>query len=92
MMARRGDDECDEGWRLTARRERRSDAQAQFVKMSFNAPPTLVAEAERTLRIDERVLRWVITKKRSMRRLNDYKAHDPRNPNAMQSYDGRKPS
>ena len=49
MMARRGDDECDEGWRLTARRERRSDAQAQFVKMSFNAPPTLVAEAERTL-------------------------------------------
>ena len=92
MMARRGDDECDEGWRLTARRERRSDAQAQFVKMSFNAPPTLVAEAERTLRIDERVLRWVITKKRAMRRLNDYKAHDPRNPNAMQSYDGRKPS
>ena len=92
MMARRGDDECDEGLRLTARRERRSDAQAQFVKMSFNAPPTLVAEAERTLRIDERVLRWVITKKRAMRRLNDYKAHDPMNPNAMQSYDGRKPS
>ena len=62
------------------------------MKMSFNAPPTLVAEAEHALRIDERVLRWVITKKRALRRLNDYKAHDPRNPNAMQSYDGRKPS
>ena len=78
--------------RLTRAGAARRRAQAQFVKMSFNAPPRLVAEAEHELRVDERVLRWMITKKNALRRLNDYKAHDPRNPNTMQSYDGRKPS
>jgi len=56
--------------------------------MGFNAPPSLIAEAEHTLRIDERVLRWMFTKKRALKRLNDFKASDPRNPNSMQSYDG----
>jgi len=66
--------------------------QAQFVKMSFNAPPSLIADAEHQLRIDERVLRWLITKKPALRPLNDFKASDPRNPNSMQSYEGRKRS
>jgi len=56
--------------------------------MGFNAPPSLIAEAEHALRIDERVLRWMFTKKRALKRLNDFKACDPRNPNSMQSYDG----
>jgi len=62
--------------------------EAQFVKMGFNAPPSLIADVEHTLRIDERVLRWMFTKKRALKRLNDFKASDPRNPNSMQSYDG----
>jgi len=68
----------------------RARAQAQFVKMTFNAPPSVVADAERALRLDERVLRWIFTKQRALKRLNDFKARDPRNPNTIQSYSGRK--
>lgn len=72
------------------RRPGETHFEAQFVKMSFNAPPSIVAEAERALRIDERVLRWMFTKQRALKRLNDFKARDPRNPNTIQSYSGRK--
>lgn len=59
------------------------------MKMTFNAPPRVIAEAQHALRVDERVLRWLFTKKRALKRLNDFKAIDPRNPNTMKSYDGR---
>jgi len=62
------------------------------VKMTFNAPPSLVEEAAHALRVDERVLRWMFTKKRAIKRLNDFKARDPRNPNTMPGYDARKSS
>jgi ribosomal protein S6 len=60
--------------------------------MSFNAPPDLVKEAEHALRVDERVLRWMFTKKPALRRLNDFKARDSRNPNTMPGYDARRSS
>ena len=56
-----------------------------MVQMSFNVAPKALPELDHSLRVDERVLRWITLKQQTLSPLKNFKARDPRNLNTLKT-------
>ena len=54
--------------------------EAHTVQISFNVTPSVLDELKHDMRTDERVLRWIAVKEKTLKPLKNYPARDPRNP------------